>query len=316
MDNRWKGVSWDKIEALSAKLIHRSNQLQFSDTQQLAFLEDLSTLISDGITPAKAISSMRRFMKPPASVMASDLEQAMKEGKSLAEGMQGWFSPRIVAAIDAGEQGGILAECVRQTVEHLHQGKELKGALIAELAYPFLLLGAMGGVFYLLDKEFFPVISAVVPPERWGAEHWFLANLCAAVSDGWYWILLALISIVIGIRRMFGSLTGQVRNLIERWPLFSQYRQLIAAEVMQTIGLLAASGLSFKQILLTLEESATPYLKMHLQRMRTALADGQPRLAEVMNSGLFNEQTVVRLNLLSESGSFNRALIIQGKTKF
>src|SRR5438034_518556 len=88
-----------------SKLKARIKRMQFGAKKQLAFLEDLYLLVSDGIPPNRALEMLSQVSSGINKEVAAAIAQKISEGQALAEGMNDWFSTNVVEIIRVGEEG-------------------------------------------------------------------------------------------------------------------------------------------------------------------------------------------------------------------
>ena len=62
-------------------------KLQFGGKQQQAFLEDMSTLVADGVSTRDAVDAIQQISKGAKQLAAAEIASAISRGASLAEGM-------------------------------------------------------------------------------------------------------------------------------------------------------------------------------------------------------------------------------------
>lgn len=123
--------------------------LLFTRTQQQAFIEDLHSLIEDGVPANQAVQTISQLATGVIKEVADNILLKISEGKLLADGMQNWFSQPIVEIIRAGEEGGTLAENLSAAGRALaHQAKGFAG-LVGSIVYPLavIVMGLIVAIF-------------------------------------------------------------------------------------------------------------------------------------------------------------------------
>src|SRR3990167_10759635 len=109
-------------------------KFQFSAKEQQAFLEDISVLVNDGVTPAYAIDMFSKISKNDVTrSVAKSMSLKIAEGKGMAEGMVGWFSVPIVELVRAGEQGGTLGDTLAFAAKTLGASNSIVSSFISAL---------------------------------------------------------------------------------------------------------------------------------------------------------------------------------------
>jgi len=139
----------------------RPRDITFSRKHALPFLRALSELIGCGIQTGDALKMLaRRLSGGPQKALASAIWNDLSQGRSLSAALRARgkvFDEAAVSLIEAGEATGNLAEILRRLVLDLERREEMRGKLLAAMAYPaFIMIVAVVVVliflFVLLPK--------------------------------------------------------------------------------------------------------------------------------------------------------------------
>lgn len=231
-------ASWRRGKALSAKQLALFTR-QLATLSEVAPLEEsLRTLgrQSEGEAVRRIIGAVHGGLvegRPLADAMA-------REAKS--------FPPLYRAMVSAGEQTGALAPILARLAQLLERQAEVRGKLIAALAYPVVLaIVAIGVVAALM---IFVVPRVVEQFADTGAQLPFLTRAVIGLSEflaGWWWALLLVIAGLVAvagqslrnpdIRRRFDA-------RLLRLPLLGRLlRDLNAARFARTLATMVGSRL-------------------------------------------------------------------------
>ena len=285
---------------------------QFTKKKQLAFLEDLYLLINDGIPANRAVDMMSKVSIGLTREVAISLSNKIAQGQPLAEGMKEWFSPNVVEIIRVGEAGGALAQTLKSAINMLSlQGAALSG-FIGAIAYPMfiLLIGCI--VIIYLNNSVFVQFRAIKPMEQWPDAGRQLVSLALLIENWWWAAILLLIGLIIFIMRLMTNYVGEYRQLLDKIPPFTFYRQLMAAQLLETLGVLVANGVVFKSAIRVMQYQASPYMNYHLQIAEHLLGMGKTNIADVLDTGLVSENDLMRLRVMAEVKGFEHGLIRMG----
>lgn len=307
-------VSNKKKRSGNIDLATRVERLLFSTAEQQAFLEDLGTLVDDGVPANKAVQVIGRVEKGPKRKVADHIGLKISQGRTIAEGMQGWFSPAVIELVKAGEQGGTLAENIRMAAESMGKKSDTFSSLLSSLTYPLVVLLAGCIVLIYMNHSVFPQFESIKPIDQWPSNGQNLVAIADFLQGWWPVVLGAIIGLIILFYLSVKNVVGEPRAILDSIPGFNIYRQLVAARFMETLGLLIANGIVFKQALKILQQNASPYLSWHLQMMEMKLARGRGNIAEVLDTGLINAEDIVRLKAIADAKGFEHALIRLGKS--
>lgn len=299
-------------KSLSTKIMDRIKRLRFRTHAQLTFLEDFAHLIEDGIPPNKAIEMMVRGARGVAKEVAANIATNISTGRPLAEGMRDWFPYNVVEVIRIGEEGGALGETVKSAINMMSSRSSTIGALVAAITYPATVCLLACLVIVYLNNSVFTQFMAIKPMDAWpdaGKRFVFVAYFI----ESWWWaVLIAVVAFFILLQLLMRNYTGSLRSLLDNFFPFSMYRQFVAAQVLETLGLLIANGVVFKSALGIMQHKAAPYLSMHLTKMELLMGKGKGNIADVLDTGLINENDLMRLRILGEVKGFEYGLIRLG----
>ncbi len=289
------------------------NRLLFTTAEQQALLEDIATLVEDGVPANKAIEVIAKIEKGTKKYVLERMEDKIAQGKAIADGMTGWFSQATVELIRSGEQGGTLAKNIRVAAEALGSKSDTFASLAASLTYPLVVIIAGCAVLIYLNHSVFKQFASIKPIAQWPTQGQQLVGIANFLQDWWWLVIVAIIMIIIGMTYMLSNLVGETRKTIDAIPGLGIYRQLAAARFMETLGLLISNGVVFKQALKILQHKANPYLSWHLMMMEFKLGRGRSNIADVLDTGLVANEDVMRLRAIAEAKGFEHALIRLGK---
>ncbi|CAA9398692.1 MAG: Type IV fimbrial assembly protein PilC [uncultured Phycisphaerae bacterium] len=130
-----------------------------------AFTRELASLLSGGVSLARALSLLKReASNPGAANLWGRVHDDVVGGESLADALAKWpksFSGVYVAMVRAGEAGGFLDVVLGQIAEFRAREADLKGKVKASLVYPVFLAVLATGVVAFLLAWFIPKFSTI-----------------------------------------------------------------------------------------------------------------------------------------------------------
>lgn len=294
-------------------LKERLNRLSFTPAKQIAFLEDLATLLDDGVPPYQAVEILAHSAIGVSFDVAQDVLKAISEGKYVADGMYKWFPQYIVEIVRAGEEGGTLAKTLISAEEALTQKSNALNSIFNSLSYPIIVIVAGLIVSVFINHSIFVNFRGILPIDQWPQVSRDVAVFSSFVQDWWFLVLFWILLAIIGISYGLCNYVGRARDFIDNLPILSLYRQFTAARFMQMLGLLIANGVMLKRALKILQHGANPYLAWHLLTMEYRLGGGQENIAEVLDTGLIDKSNLVRLHIIARGKGFEHALQRQGR---
>lgn len=300
------------IESNTSSIERFFKRMQFGGKAQLAFLEDFYTLVNDGIPANRAIEMMAQVTTGISRDVAISIGQKISEGQPLAEGMRDWFAVNIVEIIRVGEEGGALVETVRSAINTLTQHSGALGALIGAITYPLMVITLACSIIVYLDGSVFAQFKDIKPIAQWPQAGRDLVSY-AAIIRGWWWlVILTIILTMIGLRYLMANYVGEFRSLLDKLPPFSLYKRFVASRMLETLGLLVANGVVFKNALKVMQYQSNPYITSHLMMMEHLLGMGKGNISDVLDTGLISEADILRLRVMAEVKGFEHGLVRMG----
>lgn len=305
-------LDFSNASSLFSELFKRFRHFQFGNKQQLAFLEDFYLLVNDGIPANRAIEMMAQVTIGLTHDVANAIAQKISEGRPLADGMRDWFAINVVEIIRVGEEGGALAETLRSAINTLGQQGSSMSALLGAISYPLMVIIMGAGVIVYLNNSVFTQFRLIKPIEQWPDAGRQLVDIANFIQSWWWLVVLFVIAIILLIRYVMANYVGELRPILDKFPPFNFYRQFSAARLMETLGLLVANGVVFKNAIKIMQYNSNPYLTSHLVMMEHLLGMGRGNVADVLNTGLISEPDILRLRVMAEVKGFEHGLIRMG----
>ena len=244
------------VEAAGAKpaggrslLAFRRNKLSSKDlalfTRQLATLAEVAPL-------EEALRTLTRQSEAEsARAVVGDVHAGLLEGRRLADAMArqpASFPPLYRAMVAAGETTGSLTTILARLADLLERQAEVRGKLIAALAYPIVLAVVAVGVVAAL--MIFVVPRVVEQFTDVGQQLPFLTRAVIAISSfaaNWWWLLALLLAAatfgwIQAMRRP--AFKARVDARLLRLPLLGRLlRDLYAARFARTLSTMVSSRL-------------------------------------------------------------------------
>lgn len=299
-------------QQLISRVVVAFKRWQFGNKTQLAFLEDFYLLVNDGIPANRAIEMMAQVTTGITHEVAQSLADKIAEGQPLADGMKPWFSPNVVEIIRVGEAGGALGQTLKSAINMLSQQGTAMGSFIAALAYPLMVIIMACAIIIYLNTGVFEQFRAIKPEEQWPDAGRQLVTLANLIQHWWWSVIVGIVVTMVVLKRLMSNYTGELRPFLDRFPPFSFYRQLAAARLLETLGLLVSNGVVFKSAIKVMQYQANPYMQMHLGEMENLLSKGRSNIADVLDTGLVKDQDLMRLRVMAEVKGFEHGLIRMG----
>jgi general secretion pathway protein F len=259
-------------------------------TRQLATLAHVSPLEEALRTIARQAEQAR-----VRSVLGA-VHGAVLEGRRLSEAMgrePRSFPPLYRAMVAAGEGSGTLPQILERLAALLERQAEVRGKVLAALAYP-LVLSAVA-TFVIFALMMFVVPKVVEQFDDMGQRLPFLTRAVIALSSGlshWWWaLLIGGAALALAGARLLGDEAVRLRfdRGLLRLPLIGRLiRDLHAARMARTLSTMVASRLPLLEGLrLTSETVHNRALRAASRDIAEAVRSGGSLSAAMKRSGIF-----------------------------
>jgi general secretion pathway protein F len=243
------------VEAAGAKPASRSllafRRARLSSKELALFTRQLATLAEVAPLEEALRTLTRQSEAESARMIIGDVHAGLLEGRRLADAMvrqPASFPPLYRAMVAAGETTGSLTTILARLADLLERQAEVRGKLIAALAYPIVLAVVAIGVVAAL--MIFVVPRVVEQFTDVGQQLPFLTRAVIAISSfaaNWWWLIAVLIAAasfgwVAAMRRP--AFKARVDARLLRLPLFGRLlRDLYAARFARTLATMVSSRL-------------------------------------------------------------------------
>jgi general secretion pathway protein F len=224
---------------------------KLSSKELALFTRQLATLVEVAPLEEALRTLTRQSEAESARAVIGDVHAGLLEGRRLADAMArqpGSFPPLYRAMVAAGETTGSLTTILARLADLLERQAEVRGKLIAALAYPVVLAVVAIGVVAAL--MIFVVPRVVEQFNDVGQQLPFLTRAVIAISSfaaSWWWLIALLMAVatfgwVSAMRRPAFKAAVDARLL--GLPLFGRLlRDLYAARFARTLSTMVSSRL-------------------------------------------------------------------------
>lgn len=183
-------------------------------------LRALGTLLGAQLSMRRALGALEELVPPSWRQALPAIQEAVREGRSLANALAGaglGLPPIAKGIIEAGEAAGALGPAVRRAAEVLESSDALRSAIRGALAYPLILAGAGVASIALLVGVVLPRFEAIL--RDLGQAVPATTRLVLAVAEAARIVavpgVLAIILVAIAWRVWTGTIAGR-----EKWHAF------------------------------------------------------------------------------------------------
>jgi hypothetical protein len=310
---RWIAISEDYLDRLGVMGTLEDSYRNFriwyraNEKRQSAFVNTLNTYIQDGSRSITAcdtiINASRKINKKPTfeEKAALQIKEALTNGRSITEGMQGYFYDEIIQIFQLGWSTGKIQEILDQYIEDKEQIKNVKSEARSNTVMPYIYL--IGGliVCYVAAK----IVPSTLPPNM------DLNNLTSFAGDAWrfcllvsYWgdyVLTFYPLVIITFKQFRDKSTSSFRRKCNSIFPFSIHTALSGMQMMKSISLLTKANMGLLQITTELEKTSTPYVAHYYRKIRDSLSRKHGTIGDQLDVGLISPWIIEQIHGIAET---------------
>ncbi len=246
------------------------------------------------------------------------LADGVRKGTSLSAAMEEHprlFGRLYVSMVRVGEEAGALPAVMNDLADLLEHEDEVRGEVMAAVAYPAFVLGF--GIFTVV------LLLTVVLPRLFGMLQEMLTVLplptlillkvSHTLNRDWPWLLLLVGGAVYGLRRYLRTPRGEEAwdGLRLRLPVLGGvFRSAALGRFARTLGTLAKSGVSLLPALRIVEETiGNRVLARQIARVAEETRGGDSLAAPLRKLGLFPRGVIQMIEVGEETGRLDEMLL-------
>ncbi len=302
--------SFDAYRTYASSLDEKFQKVLFTKKEQVEFLKDFSELLPYVGAPGNILEFMASNTSGNKKMVAKHMSIQLERGESLAFGMEGWFDHVLVEAVRVGENQGVLEEAINKTLCSFEAQSEGLLKALSQLIWPSFMIVGVIGTMKAIEEKFFPIVIRTIRNDysRMPPDMKVLWETIEFLNSYGFAVAAAFITVCVALNYTMKNYTGQYRESLDRYPLFSTYRILQGAEFMQLYSILKSINVTEMDVIKLAKDKATPYYRQHLNRMHRKLSRGQDNIVDAINTGLIERSQIERLTLLSGASRYDEAL--------
>jgi general secretion pathway protein F len=305
------------VFAQEVKLPWKRNKVHRKDLR--VFTQELHTLVHAGFPLDRSLAVLCQLAESPAMAeVIQDVLKQVKGGKSFSEALAKYpaiFPKVYVSMVKAGEAGGLLDEILARLTLYLESIEELRSFIVGAMIYPSL-LSAVGLcsvtilTVFVVPKfiQMFEGMGVALPlPMK------ILNGLGGFLSGYWWLLLIAIVGIVIYLKRFRESEEGRLK--IDKWllqiPLVGvALRKLEVARFSRTLGTLLHGGVPLLQSMTIVRDIiGNRSIAKTIDPIRNGIKKGEGIALPMKQSGVFPPLAMHLIEVGEESGKLDGMLL-------
>jgi general secretion pathway protein F len=290
-----------------------------------AFTREMSALLTAAIPIPQALNGLGEQEENPAlRNVVLKIADAVRKGASLSAALDEHpklFSKLYVSMVRVGEEAGALQQVMADLANLLEHEDEVRGEVVAAVAYPVFVLG-----FGLVTVT---VLLTVVLPKVMGMLQdmlpilplptLILLNVSGVLHRYWIWVLLGVVGAITGVWRYIHTPQGADAwdKMKLRLPLIGGvFRAAALSRFARTLGTLVKSGVSLLPSLKIVESTiGNRILAQQISRVAEETRGGDSLAAPLRKLGIFPGTAVQMIDVGEETGRLDEMLLKVAETE-
>jgi general secretion pathway protein F len=284
-----------------------------------AFTREMSALLASAIPIPQALDGLGDEEENPAlRHVIHDISDSVRKGASLSSALDEHprlFSKLYVSMVRVGEEAGALQKVMADLAELLEHEDEVRGEVLAAVAYPVFVLG-FGMVTVTL-------LLTVVLPRLFGMLQemlqilplptLILLRVSSTLHHYWYLFLAGIIGASVALRWYLRTTRGAElwdRTKLRLPIMGSVFRAAALGRFARTLGTLAKSGVSLLPALKIVENTiGNRILARQIAQVAEDTRGGHSLATPLRQLGIFPRTIVQMIDVGEESGRLDEMLL-------
>lgn len=290
---------------------------KMSRREVLLFTEELSDLLSAGMTLGNALNSLASRDQSAESLMAADLRDRIIRGEALSDAVNAHpetFPPLYGNMLKAGEASGAVPDVLKRLIDHYERISAMRGKIVQALTYPVivLILGVLAVIFAMV--KIIPQFLSIFENMRVAlpASTQLLLDMSSFFQKYFVFIGIGIVLLVVFLARAVKTETGRrvVDTLKLKTPLIKGIvANGIYASFARTLQTLLANGVTVIAALRITEETVgNVVIANELRHVRERVTDGTTISGPLAAGGVFPRLMTDLISIGEQTGDMPTAL--------
>lgn len=284
-----------------------------------AFTRELSALVAAGIPIPQALDSLGEEKENPAlRGVVLKIADSVRKGAALSKSLEEHpklFSTLYVSMVRVGEEAGQLAKVMNDLANLLEHEDEVRGEVVAAIAYPLFVLGfgiiTVTVLLTVVLPRLFTMLQEILPTLP--LPTLILLRTSGFLHHFWWLVFAAIFAIVFGIWRYVKTAAGAEAwdRLKLKLPLMGRvFRSAALGRFARTLGTLVNAGVSLLPALKIVEHTiGNRILAQQVARVAEETRGGDSLAGPLRKLGVFPRTVVQMIDVGEETGKLDEMLL-------
>lgn len=302
-----------------ANFFNRDLGLNVSAQDKILITRHLHTMLAAGIGLDQALKTLaEQTPQERLRAVLVDLERRVQSGQPLHQALRlhpQYFSNLYVNLVQVGEKSGKLDQTLQYLLDQQENDYRLRAKVLNASIYPSIIITALIGMVSLMLVFVIPKVESVLSSYGVGLplQTRILLFMSRSLTHYWYYIVPAVILLILGWRRLLRSVWGkrQWDKFLLTMPVLKDLvKEVNQARIMRTMTSTLKSGVAIDQALeLTLSVTDHTSYRAALERSIKLVRRGVS-LGEILRGypQLFPPITTRMIDVGEKSGQLDHML--------
>ena len=227
------------------------------------------------------------------------------------------FDDLYVNLVHAGEVGGLLDTILTRLAKYIEKAMKLKGQIKSAMVYPATIMGVAVVVIIILMLFVIPIFAKMFLELSGGrvalpGPTQLVIDLSNFFIAYWYVIFGAIVGILVGIKKYYGTVKGRmvIDKLLLKLPVVGDLiRKASVAKFTRTLGTLLASGVPLLDgMSICAKTSGNKVIEETLINARVSISGGKTIADPLAASGVFPKMVTHMIAVGESTGALDAML--------
>ncbi|MGR5448580.1 type II secretion system F family protein [Vibrio sp. PNB22_3_1] len=286
------------------------DRIFFNDAGRISLLEDLLELLQEGMSIVEIAKDFERYGSGAVKSVGKRILESVGSGRSFSYAFEGYYNDITVQTLLAGELTQDIVGGCKNAIIAIQNTGGVVGQIIKALWVPVAQLVVIVTIVSALSMNIFPILEGLVPMYQWPSISKIFYSTVLWVTGNVTLLISFFFAVPILFRLLLRLYVGMGREFFDKLPIFSQFRYIVAAQVMFTMATILRSGGSLLEAVEFSERGGSRYQRKMVGLIMGKLnASRSPAIGEILDVGLLQDRQLARLKVLASAGDGNAARI-------
>lgn len=282
----------------------------------------LAKLLRGSVPIMMALSTLhdsRKNLKGPKDPLVIALAEwimTIKNGRRLADAIQGWVSDQETMLIAAGEQSGDLPKTLDSLSYIMKAQKDMKNAIIGGTMYPALLICMMFGMMYLFGVKVIPSFTRLAgSDDKWTGFAHLMVGTADFVQVAIIPMFLVMMAVFVAFFVSLSRWDGPLRVWADKRVPYSVYRMIQGGAWLVSFAALVEAGGRIEDSIDNMRKTAPKWMRNRLEGILVEIRSGYAIGVAMQRAGhgFPDVEIIDDLNVYGSQKGFDEALLMIGR---